>query len=70
MDTALFGEAQSRIVISINLKHENKLAKIASRWQIPVTKLGIIGGRRLIWEDYLNVSLEKMKDAWMNGLKK
>jgi len=70
LDTALFGEAQSRIVISVKNKHIERLEKIAWKWQVPVTKLGIVGGKRLIWEDYLNITLERMENAWMNGLNK
>jgi len=70
LDAALFGEAQSRIVVSVNSRHAGKLEKTASKWQVPLTKLGIIGGKRLIWEDYLSINLEKLENAWMNGLRR
>jgi phosphoribosylformylglycinamidine synthase len=70
LDAALFGEAQSRIVVSINPKYESKLERIASKWQVPVAKLGTVGGRRFIFGDYLNVTIEKLENAWRNGLSK
>lgn len=68
LDTALFGEAQSRIIISLPPKLVTKLEKIASKWQIPTIKLGTVGGKRLIIKDYVNITLEKMEKAWLGGL--
>lgn len=68
LDTALFGEAQSRIIVSISPKLVSKLQKIASKWQMPTTRLGTVGGSRLIVKDYVNISLEKMEKAWLGGL--
>ncbi len=70
LDAALFGETQSRIVVSVKNRHIDRLEKIALKWRVPLTKLGIVEGKRLIWEDYLNITLEKMENAWMNGLNK
>jgi phosphoribosylformylglycinamidine synthase II len=68
LDTALFGEAQSRIIVSVTPNLVTKLEKIASKWQMPVTGLGAVGGKRLMIKDYVNVTLEKMEKAWLNTL--
>jgi phosphoribosylformylglycinamidine synthase II len=68
LDTALFGEAQSRIIVSVTPNLVTKLEKIASKWQMPVTRLGAVGGKRLMIKDYVNVTLEKMEKAWLNTL--
>jgi phosphoribosylformylglycinamidine synthase II len=68
LDTALFGEAQSRIIVSVSPNLVTKLEKIVSKWQMPLTKLGAVGGKRLIVKDYVNITLEKMGKAWLNTL--
>ncbi len=68
LDTALFGEAQSRIIVSVTPNLVTKLEKIASKWQMPVTGLGAVGGKRLMIKDYVNITLEKMEKAWLNTL--
>jgi phosphoribosylformylglycinamidine synthase len=68
LDTALFGEAQSRIIVSLPPKQVSKLEKIASKWQVTVTNLGMVGGSYLIIKDYVKLSLENMEKAWLSGL--
>jgi len=68
LDAALFGEAQSRIIVSVASNLVTKLEKIALKWQIPITSLGITGGKRLIIKDYINITLDKMEKAWLSGL--
>lgn len=68
LDTALFGEAQSRIIVSVAPRLVAKLEKTISKCQIPAIKLGTVGGKRLIIKDYINITLEKMEKAWLNGL--
>ncbi len=68
LDTALFGEAQSRIIVSAAPSLVTKLEKIAAKWQMPLTKLGTAGGKRLIIKNYVNITREKMEKAWLGGL--
>jgi len=70
LDAALFGEAQSRIVVSVAPKLAAKLEAIASKWQVPVRKLGVVGGRRFIIEGYIDLSLEEAREVWWGGLEK
>jgi len=68
LDATLFGEAQSRIVISVPPKQAIKLDKIAVKWQVPITKLGTTGGTRLVIKGFVDVSLDDMEQAWRGGL--
>lgn len=68
LDAALFGEAQSRIIVSLAPRHVRKLEKLAARWQIGAKELGTVGGRRLILKDYMDLSLKRMGEAWWGGL--
>ena len=68
LDAALFGEAQSRIVVSIAPKSSWKLLKLADRYQIAATKLGVVGGKRFILKGYMDLSLKEIEEAWRGGL--
>jgi phosphoribosylformylglycinamidine synthase II len=70
LDAALFGEAQSRIIVSVAPKAAWKLERLAARWQIATTKLGAVGGKQLVLKGYINLSLKEMGQAWWNGLEK
>jgi phosphoribosylformylglycinamidine synthase II len=70
LDAALFGEAQSRIVVSISPKSSWKLQKLADRFQVAATKLGIVGGERFILKGYTDLSLKEIGEAWWGGLDK
>jgi phosphoribosylformylglycinamidine synthase II len=70
LDAALFGEAQSRIVVSIAPKSSWKLQKLADRFQIAATKLGMVGGERFILKGYTDLSLKEIGEAWWGGLEK
>jgi len=70
LDSALFGEAQSRIVVSVAPKSAWKLERLAARWQIAAKRLGTVGGKRLILGGYVNLSIDEAGEAWWNGLEK
>jgi len=70
LDAALFGEAQSRIIVSIAPKSSWKLQKLAARFQIAATKLGVVGGKRFILKGYMDLSLKEIGEAWWGGLEK
>jgi phosphoribosylformylglycinamidine synthase II len=70
LDAALFGEAQSRIVVSVAPKSSWKLQKLADRYRIAATKLGVVGGKRFILKGYMDLSLKEIEEAWRSGLEK
>ena len=47
LDALLFGEAPSRIVLSVAPPEWTRLERIVSEWAVPVTVLGRVGGHRL-----------------------
>jgi len=67
LDVVLFGEHQSRIVVSLNHSSVIKLSNIARKWRVPLTFLGEIGGRHLVIDSYINLPLAKIKKAWCTG---
>jgi phosphoribosylformylglycinamidine synthase II len=68
LDTGLFGEVQSRIIVSVTPKFATKLEKTAVKWQVPLIKMGLVGGKRFILNDYVDIALDKMEKAWLGGL--
>ncbi len=70
LDSALFGEAQSRIVVSLAPKSAWKLGRLAARWQIGAKRLGTVEGKRLILRGYIDLSVDEIGEAWWGGLEK
>jgi phosphoribosylformylglycinamidine (FGAM) synthase-like enzyme len=68
LDSLFFGEAQSRIVVSLSPHKAGKLLSLAKKLDVPALRLGTTGGDRLLMEDYLNLSLSRLGDAWLGGL--
>ncbi|TET42022.1 MAG: phosphoribosylformylglycinamidine synthase II, partial [Dehalococcoidia bacterium] len=70
LDDSLFGEFQSRIVVSLPPSSAAKLEKIAAKLEVPLALLGKVGGRRLSIENYIDLPLAKIARAWGNGLER
>jgi len=68
-DTALFGENQSRIIISVQSEKLSMLKKLLSTMQCPFIKLGLVGGKRLVFPKTLDIHLNEISKHWENGLK-
>ncbi len=69
-DAALFGEAQSRIVVSVDTRHAWKLKRLADRHQIEATQLGTVSDKRFVIQGYIDLSLQEIGEAWRGGLEK
>ena len=72
LDDVLFGEAPSRIVVSLKSADSGKLAEIAKKHSIACYKLGKVNGEKLIIKDnnneLINVPVKKLSDAWRNAI--
>jgi phosphoribosylformylglycinamidine synthase len=68
LDAALFGEAQSRIVVSANPKAARRLETLALRLNVPIARLGITGGVQCIIKGYIDLPVSRLHQAWWNGL--
>jgi phosphoribosylformylglycinamidine synthase len=66
-DAALFGEAQSRIVVSVAAKSLDAMKALAKAEGAPVCVLGQIGGSRLKLGS-LDLALSQAAAAWRGGL--
>jgi phosphoribosylformylglycinamidine synthase II len=70
LDAALFGEAQSRIVVSTSPKSYWKLIKLTDRYHISAARLGVVGGNRFKLKGYLDLPIKEIEEAWRGGLEK
>ncbi len=71
-DGLLFGETQSRIVISCPPENFNQVVNLAHKNKAPLVKLGKVGGNRLIIrrnkDTLIDVQIDELEDRWKKGL--
>jgi phosphoribosylformylglycinamidine synthase len=73
LDALLFGETQSRIVISVSAQNADKVLAEAKSANVKATKIGTVGGERLSIKTettLIDASLEELHDAWWNSIAK
>ncbi len=72
MDALLFGETQSRILISCHPRNFAGIQRVARRNKVPCARLGVVTGDRLTIrrekERVLDLSLKKLGKNWRKGL--
>ncbi len=67
-DVQLFGEQQSRIVISVKEDNIDEVMQLCIDYQVEVLNLGSVGGERLYVPGLLDVLVAEISEAWMVGL--
>jgi len=67
-DVILFGEQQSRIIVSLPKEHWNALSRLASGSGVPIVRLGYTGGDRFQLNDQMDLPVSQIADVWNNGL--
>ncbi|MFN8642051.1 MAG: phosphoribosylformylglycinamidine synthase subunit PurL [Candidatus Binatia bacterium] len=67
-DAWLFGESQSRILVSVRRKHLNRLRELARDADVPCATLGEVRGRRLRIGTLIDVSSADLRQAWADAL--
>lgn len=67
-DASLFGEQQSRVVISLNPKNLVTLEKICATENVPWMQLGKVSGEGIIVPGLINISLTQASNVWNNGI--
>ena len=69
LDAALFGEAQSRILVAVPADKREELLTIARGLNVPFAYVGRVGGDRLrLWS--VDLSLAELRDAYEGGLER
>ncbi len=67
-DALLFGESQSRVILTCTPEDAPTLMGHFKKHNIPVAEIGNTGGNRLVISDLVDVELEKLADAYYNAL--
>jgi len=79
LDSLLFGESPSRVVLSVGTDHAEEVLHLARQSAVPAVVIGRVGGPSLnislasdAQKDVpcLNVPLEKLVDSWMYSLRR
>ncbi|MDP2905063.1 MAG: phosphoribosylformylglycinamidine synthase subunit PurL [Candidatus Omnitrophota bacterium] len=74
LDAGLFGETQSRIIISCPKSSAAKIKAIAQKFKAPFKVIGVTGGAALKishkGKEIINADLEKLSQEWRGALEK
>ncbi|MBU1146971.1 MAG: phosphoribosylformylglycinamidine synthase subunit PurL, partial [Candidatus Omnitrophica bacterium] len=68
LDDVLFGEAPSRIVVSVKSSDSGKLTEIAKKHSAACYSLGNVNGDKLVIKGAIAVPVKKLSDAWRNAI--
>jgi phosphoribosylformylglycinamidine synthase subunit PurL len=66
-DAAMFGETQSRILLSVAAENLAELEAMTKAQHVPMNVIGTVGGDSLTFGDFVSVPLADAADAWENG---
>lgn len=67
-DFSLFGEDQSRIIVSIPPSAEEQFRKICEAHGVSLTVLGTVGGERIRISGGIDIGVEEGKEAYHSGI--
>ncbi|HLE79664.1 MAG TPA: AIR synthase related protein, partial [Dehalococcoidia bacterium] len=68
LDALLFGEGQSRIVLSLEATSLASLQKMARDHGVSLEVLGVVGGDRFVLKGLIDLPVGSLSDAWRNAL--
>jgi phosphoribosylformylglycinamidine synthase len=69
-DALLFGESQSRIILSAKQANAKKILQLAKKNKVPACVIGKVGGSQIAINKLINVSLDDACDAWSKAIEK
>ncbi|MCX8071858.1 MAG: phosphoribosylformylglycinamidine synthase subunit PurL [Candidatus Binatia bacterium] len=67
-DALLFGESQSRIVLSLKRRDLAALRELAQQASVPCTVIGEVRGRRLVIAPWIDIECATLREVWANAL--
>lgn len=69
-DFLLFGESQSRIVISVAPEYADAFIKMANNKKVDAVQIGKVGGTRLQINSWIDCPVIELEDVYRNALRK
>ncbi|MFH1683702.1 MAG: phosphoribosylformylglycinamidine synthase subunit PurL [Candidatus Margulisiibacteriota bacterium] len=67
-DALLFGESQSRIIISCNLNDVPKVIELAEKFKVPFNAIGKVGDNQFVIEGLVDLPVSEINAVWRKGL--
>jgi phosphoribosylformylglycinamidine synthase len=64
----LFGESQSRMLVSVRRRALGRLRDLANRAGVPISTLGEVHGQRLVIGDLLDVDVRRLRTQWSQAM--
>ena len=68
LDAALFGERQSRVIVSVRQEDSAAAGALLAAKAVPFAQIGVTGGQRLRLGGHLDIELNEMSAAYEGGL--
>jgi phosphoribosylformylglycinamidine synthase len=69
-DALLFGESQSRMLVSVRRKALSQMRDLARREDVPYAVLGEVRGHAIVIEGLIDVPLEPSRERWRRALER
>jgi phosphoribosylformylglycinamidine synthase len=69
-DALLFGESQSRMVLSLRRRYLGQLRELARRDDVPLHVLGEVRGHALVIDNLVELSIESARERWRRALER
>jgi len=69
-DALLFGESQSRIIVSLPRRHLGRLREIAAAGPCELSVLGEVRGQRLRIHPFVDVHVAELRETWTSSLER
>jgi phosphoribosylformylglycinamidine synthase len=69
-DAVLFGESQSRMLVSVRRRNLGRLRDLARREDVPLQVLGEIRGHAVVIEGLVDVPVESARERWRRALER
>ncbi len=67
-DALLFGETQSRVIVSLNPKKASQFETAAKKYSVPVFKIGEVTNERLKIGPFINLSSEEIRKTYFEAI--
>lgn len=64
----IYGESQSRVVVSLNKEKTKELEQLCNSYKVPFESIGKVRKENFIINDFINVSISKIKEIYENTI--
>lgn len=67
-DAILFGETQSRVLVSADAAQKEVLIRLAQKHSVPIYQIGKVGGDSIVVENLLELKVKEAQLIWRNAV--